>query len=202
MALSRVARLLAPAGYTAAALALAALVLFVVVAGSGTISQAATSTVFYAPTLAALGSTLALLLVLVAMFVRQSGELGSFGVVAFVIALTGTALAAGASWTYVFVVPYLARNAPGLADESSGSVLVGFVVSYLLMGVGWLLFAVTTLRTKVFARWAVVLLIVGAVITVVPMPSRTLVLAVAAACLAFAAHRDVSRWPLTTRSRS
>jgi hypothetical protein len=67
------------------------------------------------------------------------------------------------------------------------------VVSYLLMGVGWLLFAVTTLRTKVFARWAVVLLIVGAVITVVPMPSRTLVLAVAAACLAFAAHRDVLR---------
>jgi hypothetical protein len=189
MALSQVARLLAPAGYTAAALALAALALFGVVVGSDTISQAANTDAFYTPTLAALGSTLALLVALVAMFIRQSGELGKFGVVAFLAALLGTALAIGAAWTYVFVLPYLAGNAPELADSSTGTVLVGFVVSYLLMGLGWLLFGVATLRTHVFARWAVVLLIAGAVITVIPMPSRTLVLALAVACLAFAAHR-------------
>jgi hypothetical protein len=68
-------------------------------------------------------------------------------------------------------------------------VLVGFVVSFLLMGLGWLLFAVASLRARVFPRWAVVLLMVGSVLTVVPMPSRTLVLSLAVACLGYTARR-------------
>jgi hypothetical protein len=188
MALARLTGLAAPAGFTAAALAVAALVLFGVVVGSGTISEAADSAVFYAPTLAALGSVVALLVALVALFVRQSGELDRLGVAGFLAALVGTVLAAGATWTYVFALPYLATRAPGLADESSGSVLAGFVISFLLMGVGWLLFAIATLRTGVFPRWTVVLLIIGSLVTIVPMPSRTLVLSVAVACLGYFAH--------------
>ena len=190
MALARITRLAAPAGSIAAALALAALVLFGVVVGSGTISQAAGSAAFYAPTLAALGSLIALIIALVSLFVRQSGELGTLGVVGFLAALVGTVLGAGGYWTYVFVVPYVASQAPTLADQSSGSLLVGFVVSFLLMGVGWLLFAVATLRTRVYPRWAVLLLMAGSVVTIVPMPSRTLVLSVAVATLGYTTRRD------------
>jgi hypothetical protein len=192
MALNRLARMAAPAGLTAAVLSVAALVLFITVVGSGTISEAAVSPAFYAPTLASLGSIIALLVALVALFVRESGELGMGGLTAFLAALVGTVLGAGGYWSYVFVVPYLAENAPGLADQSSGAVLVGFVVSYLLMGLGWLAFAVATLRTRIFPRWAVVFLMVGSVVTIVPMPSRTLLLSVAVGCLGYFVTRPVA----------
>ena len=187
---NRIARLAAPAGYLAAALALIALPLFLVVVGSGTISEAAESPAFYAPTLAALGSTIALLVALVALYLPHAETLGVPGLVGFLAALLGTALAVGAAWTYVFVVPYLADGAPGLADSSTGSVLVGFVLSYLAMGLGWLLLAVVRLRRGVYRRWAVVFLVVGSIVTIVPIPSRTLLLCVAVACTAHFARRE------------
>jgi hypothetical protein len=84
----------------------------VFVVGSGTISQAPDSATFYAPTLAALGSIIALLVALVAVFVRQSGDLGALGVAGFLVALVGTVLGAGGYWTYVFILPYLAETLP------------------------------------------------------------------------------------------
>ena len=63
--------------------------------------------------------------------------------------------------------------------------LVGFLLSFFLFGAGWLVFGVAMLRTAVFPRWAVILLIVGAVISILPLPSRALILEVAAACLGF-----------------
>lgn len=189
----RLNRLAAPAGYVAAALALAALPLFLVVVGSGTISEAAESPAFYAPTLAALGSTIALLVALLALYLPYAQPLGVAGLVGFLAALLGTALAVGAAWSYVFVVPYLSANAPELADSSTGSVLVGFVLSYLLMGLGWLLLAVVWLRRGVYRRWAVVFLAVGSVVTIVPMPSRTLLLCVAVVCVAHLARREGGR---------
>jgi hypothetical protein len=183
MTLARLVRWSSPACVAAGVLAVATLVLFAVVVGSGTISEAATSPAFYAPTVAALVSTVLLLVGLVGLFVRQAGELGTLGLAGFVIAVVGTALAAGGQWTYVFVLPYLAENAPALADTSSGSVVAGFMLSYLVMAAGWLLFGIATLRTRVFPRWASVLLIVGAAVTVLPMPSRTLLLGIAVACL-------------------
>lgn len=191
-ALDRLTRLAVPAGYTAAALALAALVLFTAVVGGGTISEAATSATFYAPTLAALGSTIALLIALIALFARHAGAMNAFGVVAFFTALVGTVLGAGGYWSYVFTLPYLADQAPALADGSSGSVVVGFVVSFLIMGLGWLAFAAALLRDHAVARWAVILLMIGSVVTMVPMPSRTLVLAIAAACVAHSVSRKTA----------
>jgi hypothetical protein len=189
MTLGRYVRWSGPVCLAAGLLAVATLVLFAVVVGSGTISDAATSPSFYAPAVAALGSTVLLLVGLIGLFIRQAGELRTLGLVGFVIGLVGTALAAGGQWTYVFVLPYLAEKAPGLADASSGSVLAGFVLSYLVMGVGWLLFGIATLRTEVFPRWAVILLIVGAIVTVLPLPSRTLLLGIAVACLGYVLAR-------------
>jgi hypothetical protein len=185
MTLGRYVRWSGPVCIIAGLLAVATLVLFAVVVGADTISDAATSPSFYAPTVAALGSTVLLLMGLIGLFIRQAGELKTLGLVGFVLGLVGTTLAAGGQWTYVFVLPYLAEKAPDLADASSGSVLAGFVFSYLVMGVGWLLFGIATLKTGVFPRWTVVLLIVGAIVTALPLPSRTLLLGIAVACLGY-----------------
>lgn len=189
MTLARLVRWSGPVCVAAGVLAVATLVLFAVVVGSGTISEAAVSPAFYAPTLAALSSTVLLLVGLIGLFVRQAGELRILGLVGFVVAVAGTALAAGGQWTYVFVLPYLAAEAPSLADTSSGSVVAGFMLSYVVMAAGWLLFGIASLRTRVFPRWMVVLLIVGAVVAIVPMPSRTLLLGIAVACLGVALIR-------------
>jgi hypothetical protein len=117
----------------------------------------------------------------VALYVRQAEAFGALGIAGFFLALIGTTLAAGALWSQVFVVPRLAE----VADRGTGSVLAGFLLSFLIFGVGWVVFGAATLRTRVFPRWAAILLIVGAVLAILPFPSRALVLEVAAACLGF-----------------
>jgi hypothetical protein len=188
MTLGRYVRCSGPVCITAGLLAVATLVLFAVVVGADTISDAATSPSFYAPTVAALSSTVLLLVGLIGLFIRQAGELRTLGLVGFVLGLVGTALAADGQWTYVFVLPYLAEKAPDLVDASSGSVLAGFVFSYLVMGVGWLLFGIATLKTRVFPRWTVVLLIVGAIVTALP-------LGIAVTCLGYVLIRPARSAP-------
>lgn len=171
-----------------ALLAVMSFVLYLAIVGGGRISEAATSAAsaaFFLPSGSQLLAMLLLLVGLVALFVRQAEMFGALGLVGFLLALVGTAMAAGALWSQVFVVPRLAEVAPAVVDTGAGSVLVGFLLSFLIFGVGWLVFGVATLRTRVFPRWAVMLLIVGAVISILPLPSRALVLEIAAACLGF-----------------
>jgi hypothetical protein len=129
-----------------AILAVLALVGFLVVVGSDPIATAAGKAAFYVPTVAALASTALLGLGLVGLYLRQEERLGTLGVVGFVTALLGTIVAAGASWTYVFVVPHFAPVTPELINESTGAVLAGFVLSYLVLAIGWALFGVATAR--------------------------------------------------------
>jgi hypothetical protein len=161
------------------------LVLYLIVVGGDRLSEAATSATFFLPSGAQLLAMLLLAFGLVALYVRQAESFGALGLAGFFLALIGTTLAAGALWSQVFVVPRLAEAAPEVADRGTGSVLVGFLLSFLILGVGWVVFGVATLRTRVFPRWAVILLIVGAVLAILPFPSRALVLEVAAACLGF-----------------
>lgn len=183
MSRNRFLSVAAIAAFGAAALAVAALIGFIVVVGSETISEGARSPAFFLPTGAALGSLVLLGIALVGLFLYQEPHLGRFGVGAFVIALAGTILAAGASWTYVFVVPYFSEAVPELINESSGTVLAGFVVSYAVLAVGWVLFGIATLQVGMFPRRAAIVLIAGGVISFLPLPSRTLVLSLAVAYL-------------------
>ena len=167
------------AAIASALLALLSFVLYLVIVGGSRISEAATSAAFFLPSGAQLLAIALLLLGLVALFARQAEVFGALGLTGFVLALLGTALAAGAAWSQVFVVPRLAEVAPTVADQGTGSVLAGFLLSYLLFGVGWLLFGVATLRTRTFPRWAIILLIVGAAIAILPLPSRALIVQLA-----------------------
>lgn len=67
--------------------------------------------------------------------------------------------------------------------------MVGFLLSFVLAALGWLLFGVATLRAGVYPRPAALLLIVGAVVSlahiVAPLPLSGIVLSVAVAWLGF-----------------
>ena len=136
---------------------------------------------------ATLAALLALALALVALHRVQEDRLGAFGPASAVVALLGTVLAAGGAWDSTFTVPYLADVAPEALDRStSGSLLAGYVASYLAFALGWAGFAVATLRARVLARGGAIALLVGALLAILPAPTpiRVLVLAIAVAVLA------------------
>jgi hypothetical protein len=113
---------------------------------------------------------------LVGLYARQLEAAGPLGLVGFVVAFIGTVLVAGFFWTSAFVAPILALEAPELLAVRS---LPGFFRSFIVFALGWLLFGVATLRARVYPQAAVVLLIVGAGLIVIPRPLTSIVLAAA-----------------------
>jgi hypothetical protein len=123
---------------------------------------------------------------LVGLYAGQSPSAGTLGVAAFLVAFVGTALVVGAIWAMAFVAPSVAAVAPGLLDAPpTGALGVGFTLSFVLGGLGWLLFGVATLRARVYPRAAAVLLVVGAALTFIPVPLSALVWEAAVAWLGF-----------------
>jgi hypothetical protein len=129
-----------------------------------------------------LGAAL-LLLGLVGLYVSQSEEAGVLGFVGFLVAFLGTVLLAGTLWFELFITPSLAAEAPELAEAELG--LAGFILAFLSVIIGWLLFGVATLRARVYPPWAAVLLIVGVVVSFFPIPLSGVVFSVAVAWMGF-----------------
>lgn len=123
---------------------------------------------------------------LIGLYAGQSHSAGTLGVVAFLVAFVGTTLVVGLIWVLAFMVPSVAEAAPELlSDSPAGALGVGFALSFALGGLGWLLFGVATLRARVYPRAAAVLLIVGAVLTFLPIPLSAVVWEAAVAWLGF-----------------
>ncbi len=98
----------------------------------------------------------------------EAGLLGLFG---FLIAFCGTVMAVGGFWTDAFATPSLAGETPGPLDiKPPRALAVGFTLSYGTITLGWLLFGLTLLPMGPYPRLAVVLLVVGAVFTWLPLP--------------------------------
>ena len=100
-----------------------------------------------------IGSVL-FLLGLIGLYAVQAPQAGKFGFVAFSFAFFGMSLAVGANWAYAFGSPYLASTAPALLDSDFDSLEwgvfgAGFLYSYLIGGVGYLVFAVSTILARV-----------------------------------------------------
>src|SRR5215210_5144576 len=56
------------------------------------------------------------------LYASQSEAAGTLGLVGFLVAFLGTALAAGASWAQTFIAPLLATEAPNFSKRNpSGS---------------------------------------------------------------------------------
>lgn len=159
------------------------------------LSDAAGTSRFVVANAMTLGVLLLLGLALVGFYMRGERRLGRLGHSGFLVALAGGVLAAGGAWDSLFTVPWLADEAPAaLDDPTGGSLLAGFVVSYLVLVIGWLLFASASLRARLAPRGASIVLIAGAVLAILPAPIalRLLPLAIGAALVGRAVLRDAS----------
>lgn len=102
------------------------------------------------------------LLGLVGLYSHRPEAMGVFGLIAFLITFFGAVLTQGATWDQAFTQPALAVAAPELLEaDPPGPIIFGLLLSYGLVNLGWLLFAVAALRARVFPRPASLLLIVG-----------------------------------------
>ncbi len=98
------------------------------------------------------------LLGLIGLYAVQAPQAGKFGFAAFLFAFFGMSLALSANWAYAFGSPYLASTAPALLDTDFGSLEwgvfgAGFLYSYLIGGVAYLVFAVSTILARVVPIW-------------------------------------------------
>jgi hypothetical protein len=120
---------------------------------------------------------LLLLVAVVGLYARQSEAAGALGLVGFLAALLGTGLLVGFFWTNAFIPPTLAVEAPAVLDnEPTGSLAFGFILSTTVVGLGWALFGVSMLRARVYPRVAAILLIIGALLVIVPLPATGFVI--------------------------
>ncbi len=157
------------------------------VGGEG-ISEQATTGAYAFVTLLYLLAVVLVLGGLVGIYARQSEEAGLLGVVGFLVAFLGTALLVGVSWNQAFVTPALAETVAGiviLEQGFTGWANFGFTLTFLLASLGWLVFGVATLLARVYPRPAAVLLIIGALISLIPLSYTEVVLAAAIAWLGF-----------------
>lgn len=132
-----------------------------------------------------------LILGLVGLYLCQAEQTGTLGLIAFLVAFSGTMMVFGLQWSVPFFGSWLAEVAPELLDTEPGGLLAaGFVLSFLLFGLGWFLFGLASLRAGVLPRGAAILLVVGAVLFIVLImvdaPGSSVVFGAAVAWMGYA----------------
>jgi hypothetical protein len=131
-----------------------------------------------------------IILALVGLYARQAEQAGTLGLIAFLVAFTGTVMVFGAQWSTAFIGPWLAEAAPELLDtEPAGLMAAGFMLSFLLLALGWFLCGLASLQAGVLPRGGAVLLMVGAVLLFVALllefPGSTVVFGAALAWMGY-----------------
>ena len=122
---------------------------------------------------------------LVGLYAHQAEDTGLLGLVGFLVAFLGTALLVGFLWSNVFVVSTLVVEAPTLLG---GGPPAAFYPSLVAFASGWGILGIATLRSGRYPRTASLLLIIGAVTNLFPLPFTGVVFALAIAwmgCYAF-----------------
>jgi hypothetical protein len=111
-----------------------------------------------------------LVLALVAAYDREAIPAGTLGVVALGAAIVGTVFMAGDWWYEAFAVPRIAEVAPQVIDTFvGGRLLMGGLMSFALFGLGWVLFGIASLRAHVFPAAISVSILVGGLLSGVPI---------------------------------
>lgn len=88
-------------------------------------------------------------------------NLGTFGLVSFIIAFFGTCLVIGDVWFGIFVTPIIEE--PGPKDIPPPSMMAGAVLTFFSFSVGLILFGFCLFRRNVFPKWLCILFIMGAI---------------------------------------
>jgi hypothetical protein len=100
-----------------------------------------------------------------AAYDRQAREAGIFGLVALCAAIIGTVNLGANMWFEGFAVPWLAGVVPQiLTAEKTLFWQVGYLSSYILFSIGWVLFGFASLRARVFPRLISLAIVVGGLI--------------------------------------
>ena len=111
-----------------------------------------------------------LVLALVAAYDREARAAGALGVIAVGSAVIGTVFMAGDWWFEAFAVPRMAEIAPQVMDTfTGGRLLIGGLSSFALFGIGWVLFGVASLRAHVFPTAVSMSILVGGLLSGVPI---------------------------------
>jgi hypothetical protein len=112
------------------------------------------------------------------MYLRHAKQMGVLGLTAYLLLSTGYLLILGTSFVAGYVLPSLAATDPAYVDgvpaaaaggtpsSDIGPLHPALLVEGFTYLAGGLLFGIALLRARVLARWAAVLLAVGAVLTV------------------------------------
>ncbi len=108
------------------------------------------------------------------------------GVAGTAVAVVGTVLVAGGGWAALFVLPALAAEAPEVLDAGLGSVVVGYIASYVVFSVGWVWTGVALLRSRLVPTSSGILLALAGALAFVPAPEafRLLLVSVMATLVA------------------
>jgi hypothetical protein len=113
------------------------------------------------------------------MYLRQVRQVGVLGLVGFLLLSSGYLLILGTSLIAGYVLPSLADTDPGyvdavlataagaMPDSDIGTLQPALLVEGFAYLAGGLVFGIALFRARVLARWAAVLLAVGAVLSVV-----------------------------------
>ena len=111
-----------------------------------------------------------LVLALVAIYEREALSAGWFGLIGFAAALLGTISMTGDWWYEAFAVPRIAEAAPEVIPTFvGGRLIMGGIGSFLLLGIGWVLFGAASLRARVFPTAISAAILVGGLLSGVPI---------------------------------
>ena len=111
-----------------------------------------------------------LVLALVAIYEREASSAGWFGLIGFAAALLGTIFMTGDWWYEAFAVPRIAEVSPEVIPTFvGGRLLMGGRTSFVLLGIGGVLFGASSLRARVFPRAISAAMVVGGLLSGVPI---------------------------------
>lgn len=111
-----------------------------------------------------------LVIALVALYDREARRAGAFGAIAFGAAVVGTMFMTGDWWYEAFAVPRLAEVEPDAIDNFvGGRLLIGGVTSFVLFGIGWIMYGVASIRAHVIPRNISITILVGGFMSGVPI---------------------------------
>jgi hypothetical protein len=111
-----------------------------------------------------------LVIALVALYDREARSAGAFGALAFGAAVVGTMFMTGDWWYEAFAVPRLAEVEPDAIDNFvGGRLIIGGVSSFVLFGIGWIMYGVASIRARVIPRNISITILVGGFMSGVPI---------------------------------
>jgi hypothetical protein len=111
-----------------------------------------------------------LVIALIATYELQARETGVLGLIAVGAAILGTVFMAGDWWFEAFAVPRIAEVNPSImVDFAQSRLLLGGLMSFVLFGIGWVLYGIASVRAGVFPAAISWTIAAGGLVSAVPI---------------------------------